>query len=72
MIREALNREVRRVLTKRGWTQHLLAIRSGMTQKHVSDMLRGKSGAIEAYDLFAEALEIEFVIKVRKVRKVPR
>lgn len=60
--REAISAE----LERRGWTQADLARHMGMTQKHVSQTLLGRSSGYGALGLMLYALGLEVRIVMRE------
>jgi transcriptional regulator with XRE-family HTH domain len=44
----------------RGWTQRTLAPRVGYSEKHITEMMHGRSGSVFAYDCILQELGIDF------------
>lgn len=65
MMQRAMADAVLGALVARGWTQKELANRCGLTEKHVSRVLRGRDeGSFETWQEFATRLQMRWEVRL--------
>lgn len=70
-LRGALGAETRRLLSDDGFTQKDLATTLGVSEKHLSQALQGKSGTTEFFDRIAAALGCRWEVQLVPIPPSP-